>query len=54
MVYIIQDKETRTPIDFFNTKEEAENILNNFEEEDKKMGEYTEDFYEIVESNVLY
>lgn len=47
--FIIRDKETGTEIDIFNTIEEAKAELESYEQEDKKDGIYTEDFYEIVE-----
>ena len=48
-VYAIQDKETGTRIDIFDTPEEAERALEKYEEDDMKEGVYTSDFYEIVE-----
>ena len=48
-VYAIQDKETGTRIDIFDTLEEAERTLEKYEEDDMKEGVYTSDFYEIVE-----
>lgn len=47
--YIIQDSETGTFIDEFNTYQEALTVLEGFENEDKQEGVYTPDFYEIVE-----
>lgn len=47
--YIIQDSETGTFIDQFNTYQEAQKELERYEEEDKKEGNFTPDFYEIVE-----
>ena len=46
--YIIQDCETGTFIDQFNTYQEAREELERYEEEDKKEGNFTPDFYEIV------
>ena len=48
-VYAIQDKETGTRIDIFDTLEEAERVLEKYEEDDMKEGVYTSDFYEIAE-----
>ena len=48
-VYAIQDKETETRIDIFDTLEEAERTLEEYENDDMKVGTYTPDFYEIVE-----
>ena len=47
--YIIQDSETGTFIDQFNTYQEAQKELERYENEDKKDGTFTPDFYEIVE-----
>jgi hypothetical protein len=47
--FIIQDRETGTFIDEFNTYQEALTGLEGFENEDKQEGVYTPDFYEIVE-----
>lgn len=49
MRYVIQDKEAGNLIDVFETKEQAENELKKYEEQDKKDNCYTEDFYEIEE-----
>lgn len=46
--YIIQDKETGTFIDEFATKQDAENQLAKYEQEDREEGIFTPDFYEIV------
>lgn len=48
-VYAIQDRETGTRIDIFDTQEEAERTVVKYEEDDIKEGVYTSDFYEIVE-----
>ena len=48
-VYAIQDKETGTRIDTFDTLEEAKRTLEEYENDDMKEGVYTSDFYEIVE-----
>lgn len=48
-VYAIQDKETGTRIDIFGTLEEAEKVLEQYEDDDIKEGVYTANFYEIVE-----
>lgn len=46
--YVIRDREAGNVIDEYNTLQEAEQVLAQFEEEDKKNGVYTPDFYEIV------
>ena len=48
-MYAIQDRETGTGIDIFDTLEEAERALKEYENDDMKEGVYTPDFYEIVE-----
>lgn len=47
--YIIQDSETGTFIDQFDTYQEAQKELERYENEDKQDGTFTPDFYEIVE-----
>ena len=47
-VYAIQDKETGTRIDIFDTLEEAERTLEEYEEDDIKEGAYMAHFYEIL------
>lgn len=49
-MYIIRDREAGNELARFNTYHEAEHQLFAWEHEDKCNGEYTEDFYEIVES----
>ena len=49
MKYVIRDREAGNEIEWFNTKEDAEKMLQQYEESDKKEGIYSEDFYEIVE-----
>ena len=46
--YIVADREAGNVIDEFNTLEEAEKRLEEFEEMDKEDGIYTEGFYEII------
>ena len=48
-MWIVRDRETGTGIDIFDTLEEAERALKEYESDDKKEGVYTPDFYEIVE-----
>lgn len=50
MKYIIQDREAGNKIEEFNSLEEAEKALAEYEEQDKKDGTYEENFYEIVEA----
>ncbi len=47
-VYIIQSRKTGDRIDYFGTLKEAEEELKQYENEDIMNGEYTPDFYEIV------
>ena len=47
--YIVRDKEAGNIIDKFETLEEAENAVTNFESQDIDDKIYTPDFYEIVE-----
>ena len=47
--YIIRDREAGNIIEQVTTHKEAEEIVQKYEEEDKKEGNYTEDFYEIIE-----
>ena len=49
MSWIVRDRETGTGIDIFDTLEEAERALKEYENDDVKEGVYTPDFYEIVE-----
>ena len=49
MKYIIQDREAGNFIDEFATLEEAKKALEAYENDDKKDGTYTPNFYEIVE-----
>ena len=46
--YLIRDKEAGNIIAYFETLEEAEEELEAYEDEDRKDGTYTPDFYEIV------
>lgn len=48
-MYATQDRETGTRIDIFDTLEEAERALEEYENVDRMEGVYTPDFYEIVE-----
>ena len=45
----IRDREAGNTLVPCSTREEAERTLAKFEEEDKREGIYTPDFYEIVE-----
>ena len=47
--YIIQDREAGNIIDEFNTLEDAQRELENYENQDKQDKCYTPSFYEIVE-----
>ena len=43
-MYAIQDKETGTRIDIFDSLEEAKRTLEEYENDDRKVGGYTSDF----------
>lgn len=47
--YVVRDFETGTPIEIFDTREEAVECLKAFEEQDIEEGIYTPGFYEIAE-----
>lgn len=49
-MFIIRDREAGNRIEAVETYEEALELVEEYEEEDKRDGSYTEDFYEIVES----
>lgn len=51
-MWIVRDRETGTGIDIFDTLEEAERALEEYESDDMKEGVYTSDFYEIVEVKI--
>jgi hypothetical protein len=46
--YIIQDREAGNYIEGFSNYADASSCLEGFEETDKKEGNYTPNFYEIV------
>lgn len=48
-MYITRDREAGNVIDEFKTLQEAEKALAEYEEQDKKDGTYTPDFYEVAE-----
>ena len=48
MMYVVRDREAGNIITQFETMEEAQKELEKYEEQDKKDGTYTEDFYEIA------
>ena len=48
-LYKIQDRETGNVIDEFATLEKAEQTLEEYEKMDKADGNFTPNFYEIVE-----
>ena len=50
-MFIIRDREAGNYIEAVETYEEALETIEQYEEEDKRDGNYTEDFYEIVESH---
>lgn len=47
--FVIRDSEAGNRIDYFDTFEEAFEMLKQYEEEDKKEETYTENFYEIYD-----
>lgn len=47
MKYKIQDKEAGNIIDECSTQEDAEALVEKYENEDRKNNNYTTDFYEI-------
>jgi hypothetical protein len=51
--FIIRDRESGNVIDKFNTLAEATAELNKYENEDKEMEIYSENFYEIIEIKFL-
>ena len=48
--FIIRETEAGNVIEEVSTYPEALEIVKNYEDEDKKNGDYTQDFYEIVEN----
>ena len=48
MMYVVRDREAGNVITQFETMEEAQKELERYEEQDKKEGTYSEDFYEIA------
>ena len=48
MMYVVRDREAGNVITQFETMEEAQKEIEIYEEQDKKDGTYTEDFYEIA------
>ena len=52
MSRIVRDRETGTGIDIFDSPEEAERALKEYENDDMKEGVYTPDFYEIVKVEI--
>lgn len=47
--YVVRDREAGNIFDACDTYEEAESVLKAYEDEDKRDGNYIEDFYEIAE-----
>ena len=52
--YMVKNRKSGDIIDWFETKEDAEIALQDYEEFDKKQGKYTKDFYEIVEVKFIF
>ena len=46
--YVVRDREAGNAIEYCDSLSEGEKIISRFEEEDKKDGIYTENFYECV------
>ena len=53
IMLIIRDREAGNVIEHFNTLEEAEKKLAEYEEQDKRDNIYVKDFYEIVRKEDL-
>ena len=47
--YTIVARETGSRIEDYATNEEAQKAIRAFEDEDKELGTYTPDFYEVIE-----
>ena len=50
--FIVRDREAGNYIDSFNTLDEAFSALKDFEKEDVSNDMYTEDFYEVYDSEL--
>lgn len=50
--YKVQDREAGNVIDYFYTKEDADEAVAMYEENDREDGTYTPDFYEVKELDV--
>jgi len=50
MTYFIKDSETGSMIEQFDTRQEAECAMSEYEADDKTSGNYTPDFYQITEA----
>lgn len=49
MRYWTRDREAGNKIESFSTLQDAQNAIKAYEEQDRKDGIFTEDFYEICE-----
>lgn len=49
--YVVRDREAGNIIEYFKTKEEAEQAIEDYERSDKIEGIYEADFYEVAELN---
>ena len=49
MKYITRDREAGNEIERFATEEEAVIAVGEYEDEDRKNGDYTDGFYEVAE-----
>lgn len=51
--YVTRDREAGNIIEYFNTKEEAEQAIEEYEKADKAEGIYEPDFYEVAEFDMM-
>lgn len=51
--YATRDREAGNIIEYFRTKEEAGQAIEEYEKADKAEGIYEPDFYEVAESEVI-
>ena len=51
--YVTRDREAGNIIEYFNTKEEAEQAIEEYEKADKAEGIYEPDFYEVAELEMM-
>lgn len=51
--YVTRDREAGNIIEYFSTKEEAEQAIEEYEKADKAEGIYEPDFYEVAEFDMM-